>query len=149
MSEEKNKERRIGGKNYWMLHDAARNRDKVQEKYSDWLRKEARKYDCYVDQIENVLTGKVRKDEGASMQCPQCGLSLWRGPIRRIGDKFIISAEKEFAKLRAAKEKLDDLKIVVAKKYKTCPDLIEPGTGRIKDADIEFLDEPEETEEKA
>lgn len=121
MSGKEKKERRICGKNYWLLHDMGEKLGKAQEKYQEWIRKAARKHNCYADQLENSLTGKVVDDNGK---------------IIRLGDKFINEAEKEFKKLNVIAKEVGALKVKLAHEYDTWPDLIDIKTGRISDAEV-------------
>lgn len=125
MSDKENRERRIGGKNWWLLHDMGEKIGEAGEAYQEWVRKTARKHDCYADQLENVLTGKVVSDDGK---------------VSRLSDKFIDQSEIEFKKVDSVRKELVALKVKLAHEYKTFPDLIDVKTGKISDIAIDIVE---------
>ena len=120
--DEKVKGERISAEDYWRLRDAGKHLDKVREEYQKWLRKRARKENCYVDQIKHVLTGKIVLDP--TKEWPA-------GEVKRASDKFIEDAEPMFSKVEKAVDEFNNLCDEIARAYGTRVDLLDHKTGKI------------------
>ena len=119
--------KRISAEDFWKLRDAGKEMDKAREAYQKWLRKRARQEKCYVDQLENTVTGKIRLDP--TKECPA-------GEVKRASDKFIADAEPKFEELSAVVDKFNDLHESIAKEYGLIPSMIDHKTGVITGDDF-------------
>jgi len=128
---EKNKGKRIAADDFWKIRDLGKVLDKKRSKYQKWLRKKARSESCYIDQITEVLSGRIQMDP--TKEHPN-------GEIRRMSNVFLEAAEKQFDELNVVATEYNDMCEKVAREYSVSPDRLDAKTGIIRPDDRELAE---------
>jgi hypothetical protein len=139
---EKKKEKRIRGQDYWTLLGAIKKIDEAKEVWQKWCEKTAKETGNYLDEL-NFLNGTITRT--VVILGPDGEPKDVQAVVADHLPQSVIDEGHEQSKpIMEAVKKAEHVLEVMAIKYQTYKDCIDPKTGVIKDDDYDVVAPPED-----